>query len=214
VTDILTSYDIIEKKVCFKKKPARGGGFCIWSVISMPRKKKTYSDQTKELARARVAAGDPLSQVAREMGIAKSTLHGWLTQADRDGFQAVREQRKERFIQKAWDAIEKYLEHLMTEKVIKAAAAHNATTVIGTLYDKIALASGDVTTRGEVRGQVTQRYEYDITQRIITDPETAKLADQLLQRTANSDTGMVRTHSKPWDVAAVQPPATAEPEDT
>lgn len=176
--------------------------------------RKQHSDEIKELARARVAAGESLSKVAREMGVAKSTLHSWLTQADRDGHQVTREQRKEKFIHKAWDAIEKYLEHLMTEKVIKAAAAHNATVVIGTLYDKIALASGDVTTRGEVKGQVTQRYEYDITQRIISDPETAKLADQLLQRAANSDSGMVRIHGKPWTMATVRPPFVSEQEDS
>ena len=178
------------------------------------KNRKQHSEETKELARARVAAGEPLSRVARELGVAKSTLHSWLTQADRDGHQESREKRKEKFINKAWDAIEKYLDHLTTEKVINAAAAHNATTVIGTLYDKIALASGDVTSRGEVKGQVTQRYEYDITQRIVSDPETAKLADQLLQRTANSDTGMVRTHNKPWTMAAIRPPVAPEPEDS
>ena len=78
------------------------------------------------------------------------------------------------------------------------------------------LSRGEPTEIGkqEVQGQVTQRYEYDITQKIITDPETAKLADQLLQRAANSDAGMVRTHNKPWSVAAVRPPAAPEPEDT
>ena len=66
----------------------------------------------------------------------------------------------------------------------------------------------------EVQGQVTQRYEYDITQKIITDPEAAELADQLLQRAANSDTGMVRTHNKPWTMAAIRPPVAPEPEDS
>ena len=66
----------------------------------------------------------------------------------------------------------------------------------------------------EVKGQVTQRYEYDITQRIIADPETARLADQLLQRVANSDAGMVRTHNKPWTMAAIRPPVAPEPEDS
>ena len=41
----------------------------------------------------------------------------------------------------------------------------------------------------EVQGQVTQRYEYDITQRIISDPEAVHLAEQLLRRAAYSDTG-------------------------
>ena len=41
----------------------------------------------------------------------------------------------------------------------------------------------------EVQGQVTQKYEYDITQRIISDPEAVQLAEQLLRRTAYSDAG-------------------------
>ena len=41
----------------------------------------------------------------------------------------------------------------------------------------------------KVQGQVTQRYEYDITQRIISDPEAVQLAEQLLRRTAYSDAG-------------------------
>ena len=41
----------------------------------------------------------------------------------------------------------------------------------------------------EVEGQVTQRYEYDITQRIISDPEAVHLAEQLLRRAAYSDAG-------------------------
>ncbi len=187
---------------------------------SQPQPKKRnrtcriYSDETKETARARVAAGETQAKVAREMGIAKSTLHSWLTSADRDGHQISREQRKERFIHKAWDAIEKYLEHLVSDKVIKTAAAQNCTTVIGTLYDKIALASGEPTQRSEQQGQVTQRYEYDITQRIISDPETAKLADQLLRRAASSDAGLVRSHNKPWPMAAVRASTIPEPEDT
>lgn len=184
------------------------------SKPSRTRAHRTYSDEIKEQARARVAAGETQASVARDIGVARSTLHSWLTQADRDGHEQARELRKEQFIHKAWDAIEKYLEHLMTKKVIDAAAAQSATTVIGILYDKIALASGDVTARGEIKEQVTNRHEYDITQRIISDPETAKLADRLLKRTANSDAGMVRTHNKPWTLAAVRPPATPKPENT
>jgi len=218
------------------------------------RKRRIYSDEIKEQARARVAAGETQAKVARDLGVAKSTLHSWLTEADRDGHQESREQRKERFIHKAWDVIDQALilssqkirlatvsterfEPLLKELVFLLKEGENVTadqirdvikavsrvmdiglteisTFAGTIYDKQALASGDVTTRGEVKGQVTQRYEYDITQRIISDPETAKLADQLLKRTANSDAGMVRTHNKPWPVAAVRPSVTPEPEDT
>ncbi len=219
--------------------------------------RKQHTDETKELARARVAAGESLSRVARELGIAKSTLHTWLTQADRDGHQESREKRKEQFIDKAWESIEnalifgnqkikvatasqenfndtierfiELLEEARHSKEINALEISNVVTAlaslmkiplkdvstyIGTLYDKIALASGEPTSVNKQTGQVTQRYEYDITQRIVSDPETARLADQLLQRAANSDAGMARAHNKPWPVAAVRPPAAPEPEDT
>jgi len=115
--------------------------------------RKQHSDEIKETARARVAAGESLSRVAKELGVAKSTLSGWLTQGDRDGHQEVRANRKEQFINKAWDAIEQYLDHLSSPEVMKKAQAQNATTVIGTLYDKIALASGDATSRSEHTGK-------------------------------------------------------------
>ncbi len=213
------------------------------------KSKRTYSDEIKETARARVAAGESLSKVAREIGVAKSTLSSWLTQADRDGHQEVRENQKQRFIRQAWETVFKavtvgdkrlgfVLENADTlDQAVKAVTSSDLCNTdktqilkvlaslanvplkdlaiyIGTVYDKIALASGDVTTRGEVKGQVTQRYEYDITQKIITDPETAKLADQLLQRAANSDAGMVRAHNKPWSLASIRPLAAPEPEDT
>jgi len=38
-------------------------------------------------------------------------------------------------------------------------------------------------------GEVTQRYEYDITQRILADPEALELAGALLERAAGPDAG-------------------------
>ncbi len=73
------------------------------------RKRRIYSDEIKEQARARVAAGETQSRVARDMGVAKSTLHTWLSQADRDGHQEAREDRKVKFINKAWDVIDQAL---------------------------------------------------------------------------------------------------------
>ena len=80
----------------------------------MPR--KTYSDEIKETARARVAAGESLSKVARSMGVAKSTLSSWLTQGDRDGHQEARNDRKAKFINKAWDVIDQALD-LSSQKI-------------------------------------------------------------------------------------------------
>jgi len=53
------------------------------------------------------------------------------------------------------------------------------------------LSRGEPTEIGkqEVQGQVTQRYEYDITQRIVSDPETRELARNLYRRAVNADLG-------------------------
>lgn len=153
------------------------------------RKRKIYSDEIKEQARARVAAGETQSRVARELGVAKSTLHTWLSQADRDGHQEAREDQKKRFIQQAWESVfravavgDKRLGFVLenadtldeavkavttsglsnTDKgrVLKVLAAlanvplRDLAVYIGTIYDKIALASGEPTTRSEEKKTV------------------------------------------------------------
>lgn len=62
-------------------------------------------------------------------------------------------------------------------------------TYIGTIYDKIALATGEPTSIAEQQGQVTQRYEYAITQRIVSDPESRETARDLFRRAINLDLG-------------------------
>lgn len=55
--------------------------------------------------------------------------------------------------------------------------------------EKYQLLTGKPTNRQALEGQVTQRYEYDITQRIISDPETRELARNLYRRAINPDLG-------------------------
>jgi len=78
--------------------------------------------------------------------------------------------------------------------------------------EKYQLLTGKPTSHQQQSGQVVSRHEYDITQRIISDPETAELADKLLRRAADSNAGMVRTHGKPWDVVSIRPPDASEQE--
>lgn len=61
------------------------------------------------------------------------------------------------------------------------------------------LLSGKPTARPEV----TSRYEYDITQRIIADPEALDLAETLLRRAAGRDTGALRLHGERGSVDTV-----------
>ena len=67
-----------------------------------------HTDETKEIARTQVAAGEAISRVAKDMGISKSTLHGWITVEDKGSSQELRESRKLRFINKAWDIIDQF----------------------------------------------------------------------------------------------------------
>lgn len=188
----------------------------------MPR--KTYSDEIKETARARVAAGESLSRVARELGVAKSTLSGWLNQADWDGHQQTREDEKQRFISQAWDSVFKavtvgnkrlsfVLENADTldravmavtsselsntdkSQVLKVLASlanvplRDLAIYIGTVYDKIALASGEPTSVTKQTGQVinTDEHKYHIVQEFIGQPEVAeRIKENFRSRFRNS----------------------------
>lgn len=74
--------------------------------------------------------------------------------------------------------------------------------VVGAMHYAIQdaqLLSGKPTARPEV----VDRHEYDITQRIITDPETLDLAEELLRRAAGRDTGSLRLHGERGPVDTV-----------
>lgn len=51
----------------------------------------------------------------------------------------------------------------------------------------------DQNVKQEIRGQVTERHEYDITQRILTDPESLETARELFRRSIATNVGIRRT---------------------
>lgn len=71
--------------------------------------------------------------------------------------------------------------------------------VMAQAIDKAQLLSGKPTARSEV----TDRHEYDITQRIISDPEAVEVANQLLRRAAGRDAGALRVHGERGSVDTV-----------
>ncbi len=71
--------------------------------------------------------------------------------------------------------------------------------VMAQAIDKAQLLSGKPTARPEV----TERHEYDITQRIITDPEAAQLAESLLRRAAGRDASPLRLDDQRGPVDAI-----------
>lgn len=189
----------------------------------MPRKQ--HSEETKELARARVAAGDSLSKVARELGVAKSTLSGWLNQADWDGHQEVRADQKQRFIRQAWDSVFKavtvgdkrlgfVLENADTlDQAVGAVTSSDLSNTdktqilkvlsslanvplkdlaiyIGTVYDKIALASGEPTTREETTSNANHKLDLSN----LTDKELNDLEHIVEKATIEGDTADTSPH--------------------
>lgn len=148
---------------------------------------KKYNDDVRERALAMLAVNNSISYVAREMGLPRSTLVSWTVSADKearesggDTLEDLREQRKERFINSAWDSIDLSMEliHSRLERAVQAEEKLDAiidrlsaadlppkelraavkelnalkvedlrtlVVVLGTLYDKQALASKEAT---------------------------------------------------------------------
>lgn len=86
---------------------------------------KKYSDETKEQAYLLYATSGSFAQVARELGIARSTVKGWIDQKraeEPDEFEQLRTEKKEEFIDKASQIINKGLKLL--DRRINTALEH------------------------------------------------------------------------------------------
>ena len=111
-----------------------------------------YDTMTKEKALAMMATNNNLTEVSRQLNIPVSTLESWKKEAltKDDEFARVRSEKKKEFIQTAWRIIEKgskILEKKMTEADtdLEKADMRAISTVLGTIYDKQALASAEPT---------------------------------------------------------------------
>lgn len=154
-------------------------------------KKRPWTDADKERAIAVYVTTGNLSRTSRETGVPISTLRGWLAEQPPEKVKEAREEAQAEFVRRAWKGVIAHIEHLTERSAIAATSARDSATIVGILIDKIQLVTGQPTSnvKQQVDGQVTQRYEYDITQRIISDPEAVQLAEQLLRRAAYSDAG-------------------------
>lgn len=156
-------------------------------------KRRTYTDQEKEHAIATYVTNGNLSKTSRETGVPISTLRGWLAEQPPEKVQEARAEAQAEFVRKAWDAVTAHVLHLQDKVVIAETTARDSATIVGILIDKLQLVTGKPTTIQEQQGQVTNRHEYDIVQRIVTDPESRETARDLFRRAISADLGGGRT---------------------
>lgn len=156
------------------------------------KKRRAYTMEEKEKAMALYAANGNLSETARIIGIPKTTIKSWTDKPENnERFEQMRTEKKEQFINQAWEIIDKGL--LLTKNRLSRAIEHESeldeiigiiakdgelsgqaktalinkiraleiqnvrelSTLVGTLYDKQALASGDSTANTAVRVELS-----------------------------------------------------------
>jgi len=155
-------------------------------VNEMARPSKLTPEITKRLIEA-IRAGNYYEAACAYAGIGYSTFRAWMIKGEkaksgkyREFMEAIKKAEYEaearlvaqwqKHMPENWQAIATFLERRYPER-----------------WGKRVDVKQNI--KQKVQGQVTQRYEYDITQRIISDPEAVQLAEQLLRRTAYSDAG-------------------------
>lgn len=125
---------------------------------NMATEKKQHSEELKEKILAEIATGVPMTQLSKKYKIPVSTMGTWKTNArtKSDEFENLRKERKEQFINKAWNLIEK-AQSLMEKNLDSALMGEEKidvgklSTVVGTMYDKQALASDEATENVKVK---------------------------------------------------------------
>jgi MinD-like ATPase involved in chromosome partitioning or flagellar assembly len=121
------------------------------------RGKKT-SDKDKEKVKAVIYMNPTAdkSELARLSGVPRTTIIEMMKDEhflDRDKFDTLRQQKKEEFIQEAWEVVKKAMLALGTKvemllkdpESLSKANIRDIAVALGTIYDKQALASGEPT---------------------------------------------------------------------
>ena len=163
---------------------------------NMTTEKKQHSEELKEKILAEIATGVPMTQLSKKYKIPVSTMGTWKTNArtKNDEFENLRKERKEQFINNAWNiindsvavaqkrvgrskdleenidlvanAIKKNAESISKDtglgyfdlvnlvkelNSLKSPKISELSTLIGTMYDKQALASDEATENVKVK---------------------------------------------------------------
>lgn len=121
----------------------------------MARGKKTDNAKIAEIMTS-YALTNSYNATAKECDVSDSTVKKIILE-NQEEFGKVREQKKEEFIDKASRIIDKAMNKLEVQIDNNEVAPNHLTTIIGTLYDKRALAKGETTENNKV--EVTIKVE-------------------------------------------------------
>lgn len=118
-------------------------------------KGQKYNEEIKERAWAMFSVYGNLSYISRHLKVPRSTITGWKREFDElskesDVIANLRNVKKQEFVVRAWQAVN--LSQTLLEKALKEAEegkrdidVDKLVRVIGTLYDKQALANKEAT---------------------------------------------------------------------
>ena len=119
---------------------------------------RKYSDAVKEKAYFMYATCGNYNEVSRQLGIPITTIKGWIDKKPPDELDGLRRRKKEEFIDKASEIIDIAAARLKRELLDeeKPIPVNHLTTVIGTMYDKRALARGESTENTQVTFKIPE----------------------------------------------------------
>jgi len=127
------------------KKP-RKSSLRLTPSAPAPLKSRLHYDEI-EYIKALCATIPNLSEIERITGRSRDTIRR-IRDFNQDEIHGYRQLKRREFVKKAWEKIELLIKAINDGKCAFA-SVNQLTTAIGTLYDKAALASGDVTNRTE-----------------------------------------------------------------
>lgn len=110
--------------------------------------------EIKEQARALLASGVGVNEVARRLGMSSGGVSGLKKQFEKDkSFEQLRAEKQKEFIEKAWkiaakgvDLVDRRLDQIAkSDENVSATDMREISTAVGTMIDKARLASGEAT---------------------------------------------------------------------
>lgn len=127
----------------------------------MARGKKTDNETIYKVMISMFSSNN-FSETARQLELPVTTVETiYKNNIDKEEFVKLRNEKQDEFVDKATKIIDKALDRLtkMLEDKEEKIAVNNLSTVIGTLYDKRALAKGESTTNASMTIKMDKKVE-------------------------------------------------------